>query len=116
MKAIWINVVDRTITEVEYTGGLDLQRMVGGSICLAGCTLQGDTVYVNDEGLYKFDRFFDFPQCGQGLFAGNGVIVGKEIGQTANTRPYRVTLQQVQDAVSFLTREEARFVAHQRGL
>lgn len=108
MKAIWIRTDFGTTKAVEYDGLADLQRMVGGgSICFAGTTTKGDTVYVNDEGLYIFHYFFELPGCGQGLFAGPGVIVGSEIGDTARTRAPKVTLEEVTSAVKFLDRREA---------
>jgi len=85
------------------------------TIAFAG-ELNGDTVYVNDEGLYVFDCFFTLPGCGQGLFAGPGVIVGKEIGQTANTRDPKTKLAEVTSAVRFLDRHEARAMVNKLGI
>lgn len=116
MKAIWINTLERTITEVEYAGLPDLNRMIGGSISLAGTTRLGDTVYVHDEGLFLFQDYFELPGCGQGLFAGPGVIVGKEIGMTANTRDYKITLAALQATVIFHDRVSAHRRSRELGI
>lgn len=107
MKAIWIRTDKGTVEAVDYDGLSDLQHMVGdGTICFAG-TFNRDTVYVNDEGLYLFRQFFELPGCGQGLFAGPGVIVGSEIGDTPRTRAPKTTLEEVTSKVKFLGRFEA---------
>lgn len=105
-KSYWINAKERTITEVPHEGAADLQKMVEGYIELA-TYFQGDTLYVNEEGMYNFDYFFTI-EGGHQPFAGNGVLVGKEIGDTANTRPPKSTLAEVTSAVKFYTRAEVR--------
>jgi hypothetical protein len=116
MKAIWIDTSNAKITEVEYRGLEDLQRMVGGgSIDFAG-TINGDTVYVNDEGLYLFDRFFYLPECGQGLFAGPGVIVGTEIDDTNRTRPPKTTVEEVTSKIVWHDRRGALQLSKELGI
>lgn len=101
MRAIWINTPARIIQAVRYDGLADLQRMVNGSISLAGYTTKGDTVYVDDDGLFRFEDYFEMPGVGQQIFAGPGVIVGKEIGQTANTRDPKTKVEEVTSLVRF---------------
>lgn len=121
MKAFWIRTAERTVEVVDYNGLNDLQRMVAGprqgrgTITLAGY-FRRNTVFVNDEGLYTFDTYFDIEKCGQGLFAGNGVVVGTEIGDTSRTRNPTCSIQELTQAVKFVTRMEAAMLARQRGI
>lgn len=115
MKAIWINTPKRTITEVDYNGLADLQRMVGGSIEFAG-RLDKDTVYVHDEGLYVYDCFFHLPGCGQELFAGPAVLVGKEIGMSSKTRDPKTELDEVTSTLTWLSRFEALLLSKRLGI
>lgn len=56
----------------------DLQRLVGGYIQIA-CRLQDDHVlFVDEEGLFKPQRWFFRLRGLDTPFAGNGVIVGPE--------------------------------------
>jgi hypothetical protein len=63
---------------------------------------------VNDEGLFFFRDFFELPGCGQGLFAGHAIIVGKEIGDTDRTRPPKTTVEEVTSKIKWHTLESAR--------
>lgn len=107
MKAIWINSTERTITEVDYAGYKDLQRMVGGSISAATRWNNGDALYVDDEGMFKAQAAFFRITGVEQLLAGNGVIVGREIGDTADTRPPTATVATVQAHVTFYDRAHA---------
>lgn len=79
MRAILINATERTISEVEFDGNIErLKEMAGIEwITLGAALFNGDTLYVDDEGLYKFQKFFRLTPRGQWL-AGNGIIVGEE--------------------------------------
>lgn len=105
-KSYWINAKERTVTEVPHDGRADISKMVEGYLELA-TYFNGDTVYVNEEGMYRFDYFFTIAG-GHQPFAGNGVIVGEEIGDTADTRPPKSTLAEVTSAVKFYTRAEVQ--------
>jgi hypothetical protein len=121
MRAICIDPRDRTITAINVPDGF---RSIGAAVsddqghttfCLAGY-FNRDTVYVNDEGLYLFDTFFELPGCGQGLFAGPGLIVGAEIGDTDKTKPPRSTLTEVTSKVVWHDRHSARILARELGI
>jgi hypothetical protein len=121
MKAIHINPIDRSVSAVECPDGFrSIGRAVSDSdghdtFCLAGYH-KGDTVYVNDEGLFLFEDFFELPGCGQGLFAGPALIVGAEIGDTDKTRPPRSTLAEVTSKVVWHDRHSARILARELGI
>lgn len=107
MIAYFIDSTNKTIAQVEYSGLSDLQRMVEGSIELACYTRQGDTLFVNEEGLFTKDSFFAI-RGGYQPFAGNGVIVGREIGETAMTLVPQGTLAEVTSDVAWLDRSTVR--------
>lgn len=101
MKAIWIRSDVRTITEVEYSGLDDLRRMVGGHIEYA-MRFNSDTLYVDEEGLLKNPKHFFSIESGHQTLAGNGVLVGREVGDGGRTRTPKSTLLQVQTAVTWI--------------
>jgi hypothetical protein len=120
MKAIRIDPIARTVTAVEYPDGFrSIQDAVAhdncSTFCLAGYH-KGDTVYVNDEGLFLFDTFFELPDCGQGMFAGPALIVGKEIGDTNRTRPPKSTVEEVTSKIKWHDRNSARRRAGELGI
>jgi hypothetical protein len=121
MKAIRINPAARTVLEVEYPDGFrSIQQAVSDgnghtTFCLAGYH-KYDTVFVNDDGLYCFDTFFELPGCGQGLFAGPALIVGTEIDDTDRTRPPESTVEEVTSKIKWHNRSSARDRAKELGI
>lgn len=111
-KALWIQTAERKITEVTYTGLSDLQRMVGGNIELAMRLKWEDVLFVDDEGLHKYQDFFVVPD-GHQPFAGNGVIVGKEYHNSPMTRDPQTTLAEIQAVIRWHNRSEIqRTIGH----
>lgn len=98
MKAIWIRSDKQTVEEVEYGGLDDLKRMVGGYIELGFHWPNGDVLYVDEEGSVRPDAtgfIFRLPERPDQWLFGNSVIVGREVGMTANTDPPTHTAAQV---------------------
>jgi hypothetical protein len=58
MKAYWIDATAQTISEVDYAGLSDLQRMAGGYIEIAKAWDSGDVLFVDEEGLLKGTQTF----------------------------------------------------------
>jgi hypothetical protein len=104
MKAYWIDVTKREISEVEYTGLADLQRMVGGYIEIAFMWQRTrDVLFVDEEGLLKNLTFgFRIPERPDQAFAGNGVLVGREVGDSGDTVDPAMTLQELCARVRFV--------------
>jgi hypothetical protein len=120
VKAIRIDPSDRTVTAVEYPDGYQsIMKAVGqdnhNTFCLAGY-FRKDTVYVNDDGLYIFDTFFELEGCGQGLFVGPGLIVGTEIGETDKTRPPKSTVEEVTSKIKWHDRVSALYRSKELGI
>ena len=79
MKCYHVNSETRTIAVREFVGLKDMQELVGGYIEVAYVYPNGDTLYVDEEGLLKQPQFwFKLKQRRDQPFAGNAVLVGKE--------------------------------------
>ena len=102
MKAYWVNVAERTITAVDYSGLADLKRLVGGYIELAKQWPTGDVLYVDEEGLLKNPKaFFSIPGHPTPI-GSNGVVVGREIGDTDITADPTIPSDQLRAEVRWL--------------
>jgi hypothetical protein len=108
MKAYWINAIDKTITEVEYSGLPDLQRMVGGHIEIAKFWRKtGDVLFVDEEAMIKGSPgWFGIEGVNQPLRGAGGVVVGREHGDDGRTYDPKITLKQLTAEVRFLTDEQ----------
>jgi hypothetical protein len=103
MKALWINTTDLTVSEVDYAGLEDMQRLVGGYIEAAYRWDNGDVLYVDEEGLLKADqRYFRITVRSDQALAGNGLLVGPEIGDTISTRTPTMTVDELRSIVWWL--------------
>lgn len=75
-RAIIIDSKLRQVRLYDNTGLKSLQAAVGGHIVTAHILPNGDTLFVDDDGLLKYyDTGFSYSGAHQ-LFVGNGVIVG----------------------------------------
>jgi hypothetical protein len=88
MKAILINVNERTITEVEVSKKNTLQdwyKLMGVELVTTACYLDnGDSILVDDEGLLKENKYFTYN--GE-VYAGNGLVVGtKDDGESCSCK------------------------------
>lgn len=79
-KAYLIDAAARQITEVTWETTDDLSKFVGGYIELCCVLPNGDTIYVDEEGLLKAgQRYFTIVALRPDQpFSGNGVMVGRE--------------------------------------
>ena len=114
-RAIFIDSPRRTISEVEIDSLDDMQKLIGGYIEVAFAWPNGDTLYVDEEGLLKVqDYFFALPgERPDQPFAGNGVIVGREeegpefIGGYT-THPPVITIDELAAKIVWLTADQVR--------
>jgi hypothetical protein len=102
MRTILISSTNKTVTE-EHTTALTLeylQSKVGGLIQIATELPNGDTLYVDEEGLLKQkDDFFELEGAHQ-PFAGDGVLVGSTDDEGRDTE-VKSTLEEIKALVSF---------------
>jgi hypothetical protein len=103
MRAIQIDSVNRVIKEIQVNGLEDLQKAVGGLICWAHELSNGDTLFVDDEGLLKEPENFFFIQGARQPFAGNGVIVGAADIEGDSTAALS-SIEGIREIVAFLKR------------
>jgi|9_EtaG_2_1085328.scaffolds.fasta_scaffold00392_20 hypothetical protein len=103
MKAILIDVKNQQVKEVEY------KETIQHIYDLVNCTTfdvvnidNHNSIYVDDEGLFVEDQlYFTFTGTHKSItLAGNGLILGVEHNSGETIEP-SITLQEVQDAVSF---------------
>lgn len=107
MKAILIDAKARTITEVEHDGNYrQLYTLLSGDepgkvelFTAVQINDQGDTLYVDDEGLLKpQEHFFRWTNYDH-PFAGNGVILGTD--DDGNSTAPHIPLDVVKAAITF---------------
>ena len=77
MRAIKINSEAQTVEVIDFEGDFEAIQKEIGVDCFTCVNLDndGNTLYVDDEGLFKDVPFFRLSLFGQPL-AGNGLILG----------------------------------------
>ena len=110
MKAILIDAVERTVSEVDYDNTLDhAYRLLRCDLVDVVHVSEGDVMFVDDEGLLTAesdDSPFILFRNGW-TFAGSGLIVG-DADDEGETTPCTVDADDVRDGVVFATRKELR--------
>lgn len=113
MKAILINAEHKTIAAVTISNDADkrlkeCQQLLGGYLCIAHEVDEFNTLFVDDEGLFKEENnWFTFAGSNQPYpFKGNGLILGvDDCGETVDCT---CTLEQIAEKVSFVKQLSAR--------
>ena len=110
-----INAKEKKIEAISDHPGLDtLRGIVGGSIAFAHTFENGDTLYVNDEGLLDDSIDYGFIiEGGHQPFAGNGVIVGQEVEDFENDTYEIKDAKTKMVTVKFITKKEIYEALHQ---
>ena len=105
-KAILINVVERTVTEIFVDGLDDMYAAMNVDLVTIATGIDDvNDIFVDDEGLLKGPEHFFFYEGAHQPFAGNGLVLGKdEEGESISTT---LTLEEVTSKVQFLNRSEA---------
>jgi hypothetical protein len=108
MRAVIINSKDRTITETDIDGSLQiLQQIVGGLIEPVSQGLDDNHhCYVNEEGLLDNPQSFFMFRNGHQPLAGNGVILSST--DDDGEAPCTLSLDWVKERVTFMDLEAAR--------
>ena len=116
MKAFLIDAAERQIREVEYVvspmeSPLSLQSHIGGFIETAYGWPDGDTLFVDEEGLLKPQLyFFRISTRPDQPFAGNGIVVGRERtnrqGDYLGTDDPKLTIEALRGMVTWMTRDQ----------
>lgn len=77
MQAFLIDPFDQTVTAVEYSGNYqDIYKLIGASLFDVVRIRKGDSIYVDDEGLFREEQAFfkhkDYPNP----LAGKALVLG----------------------------------------
>ena len=103
MKALLIDPTTRTVTEIHIDGSLQsFYAALGCKYVAVACDLpNGDTIYVDDEGLFA-PAPVDYFQISHGYqpYAGKGLIVHTD--QDGETRAVKSTLDDIKSDVVFI--------------
>ena len=105
-KAYHIDVRKQTVKPVTVNGIADMHRLIGGYLEIAHIWKNGDTLYVDEEGLNKEPEYFFWllPERADQPLCSNGLLVGaeKEFADGSYTiLDPKGTLEQLKAKVSF---------------
>ncbi len=103
MKAILIDSANHRVEMVEYSSYSDMRKLIGGSLEIAFMWPSGDVLYVDEEGLLKGPSdYFTIPERSDQLLAGNGLLVGKETGDSvADINDPLFTVEDMREKIIF---------------
>jgi hypothetical protein len=105
IKVIIIDVKTQSVYEKEIEHTLkNLQDIVGGNIEAGHHFENEDALFVDEEGLFKYNQFFDIGAYQP--FAGSGFIVGTNY-RTGETISAKSDLREIKRLVKFMTRAQA---------
>ena len=104
MRAIYINVRDKEITEIELEKGIDAiyEKLECTVFTCPLIDTKGDSLYVDDEGLLNDNSpgsFFHLGYPTQPLF-GHGLIIGTD--DEGESTDAKVSLENVKALISFI--------------
>tara|TARA_R110000823_G_scaffold303365_1_gene424721 strand:+ start:618 stop:980 length:363 start_codon:yes stop_codon:yes gene_type:complete len=106
MKAYLINPIDETITEVDYEGDFQqIYKHIDANIFSVVNILNDDSIYVDDEGLYKDVQYFYMykdiptPLCGKSLVLGTDY-------ESGNSTAVNVSLLDLKESITFIGKKK----------
>lgn len=102
-KALLIDSERRKIVDIEIRDFEDINRAIGSDIFTTAYQFEnGDTIYVDDEGLLKPQGFgFQIKGSCQDLFVGNGVVLGGD-NHTGESRDVKSDLLDIAHSITFI--------------
>ena len=118
IKALKINVIEQTVTEVAYSDYNDICKNLTTPhkavslftrVLIDYADYDGDAIFVDDEGLL-IDTNYGFKFEGyNGVLMGNGLVLGSELGETAEPD---ITLADLKKKITFLGLQEINMGYH----
>lgn len=107
MRGILIDPFTRTVSEIEFNGGLAAIYELLGVECITSISVgQSDTLYLDDEGLMvpkDQQEYWQWPGSNQ-PYAGRGLILGAD--EDGDDTDATVTEEEVKGIVRFLDKTD----------
>jgi hypothetical protein len=117
MKGYLIDALARRITVEDYQYG-EMTKWMPGGICVGATFENGDTLFVDDEGLLRpADRAFRIKRRTDGQpMMSNGFLVGRDTNEDEDdgTLPPQFTLAELAAEIEWLDLADARAWFEQR--
>ena len=104
MRAIFIDPKEQIIQEIQYNGDYkEISKIIGCQYFTVACDLpNGDTIYVDDEGLFNSDNDFFNISHGFQPYAGKALIVHTD--SDGNSRAAKSTIEDLKSDIIFIPR------------
>lgn len=100
-KVIVIDSLNKTVYEKDTSTLQDLQNIVGGMIEHAHQLRNGDSVFVNEEGLFNDAKDFFIFEDGCQPFAGNGFVIG-DVDDDGDSTEVKSSVTKIKALVQFV--------------
>jgi hypothetical protein len=100
-KGILINVEDQILTWVEVGEYTDIYTHLNCQYFECPLTIEGSTLYVDEEGLLNLTPFTKFFSIGNRVFSGNGLFLGTNL-ETGESDDCSLSLDFVKSKVKFM--------------
>jgi hypothetical protein len=102
MKAILINPIDETITEVNYNGDYkQIYQFIDASMFGVVDIPNDDSIYIDDEGLFKDNQYFFTHNAIPTLLGGKGLVLGID-HKTGNSTDANSTILEIRKNITFM--------------
>ena len=108
-KAILINVVAKTLTQVEINGLDDIYQAIGNDCSTFTCPFQlenNDTFYVDDEGLLKDVHGGVQVEGYHSPFVGNALLIGTS--RDGDNMDVRTSIEKLLPMLTFMNPNQAK--------
>jgi hypothetical protein len=103
MKAILIDPFTRTVSEHNHSGDWrDISKTIRcGLFCVVYLNNMGDTLYLDDEGLYAPDqKYFRLPSRYPEMLAGRGLILGAD--DMGDSTDCLISVEEIEDEIKWV--------------
>jgi len=103
MKAIKIDVIKKEVYEVDYKGTDGIYKQLDCTcFCLVPKKLPGgDTILVDDEGIYRRPQIGEFIVSGyHDELSGHGIVVGNT--RSGNSRDCQSSVEEIKRLIRFV--------------
>ena len=100
-NGILINVEDQILTWVEVEKYTDIYTHLNCQLFECPLVVDGNTLYVDEEGMLNLSPFTRFFTIGNRVFSGNGLLLGTDF-ETGESVDCTLSLELVKSKVKFM--------------